>query len=127
MIMLTEPVPRIFPPKTDLCANSTQTDLASFERAHILQVLHDTGWRIRADDAARRPSRRSETEHARAPRREKLGLSRPGRAHPQHEGCDSRQAAHPSTRTHKHPSTSVSWIPQGFGGIPSYPGRKTEA
>jgi formate hydrogenlyase transcriptional activator len=76
MIMATEPVLRIFPPETDLCANSSQTDLASFERAHILQVLHDTGWRIRGQyGAAARLGLKPSTLESRL---KKLGLSRPG-------------------------------------------------
>lgn len=81
MIMATEPVLRIFPPETDLCANSSQTDLASFERAHIMQVLHDTGWRIRGEyGAAARLGLKPSTLESRL---KKLGLSRPG-SHLQH-------------------------------------------
>jgi formate hydrogenlyase transcriptional activator len=81
MIMATEPVLRILPPETGLCANSPQTDLASFERAHILQVLHDTGWRIRGEyGAAARLGLKPSTLESRL---KKLGLSRPGR-HRQH-------------------------------------------
>jgi len=76
MIMATEPVLRIFPPETELCANSSETDLASFERAHILQVLHDTGWRIRGEcGAAARLGLKPSTLESRL---KKLGLSRPG-------------------------------------------------
>lgn len=81
MIMATEPVLRILPPETDLSPNSPQTDLASFERAHILQVLHDTGWRIRGEyGAAARLGLKPSTLESRL---KKLGLSRPG-SHPQH-------------------------------------------
>jgi formate hydrogenlyase transcriptional activator len=81
MIMATEPVLRVFPPKTDLYANSSQTDLASFERAHILQVLNDTGWRIRGEyGAAARLGLKPSTLESRL---KKLGLSRPG-SHLQH-------------------------------------------
>jgi len=81
MIMATEPVLRILPPETDSCATSRQTDLASFERAHILQVLHDTGWRIRGEyGAAARLGLKPSTLESRL---KKLGLSRPG-SHQEH-------------------------------------------
>lgn len=81
MIMATEPVLRILPPEADSCATSAQTDLASFERAHILQVLHDTGWRIRGEyGAAARLGLKPSTLESRL---KKLGLRRPG-SHLQH-------------------------------------------
>ena len=81
MIMATEPVLRILPHETDSCATSPQTDLASFERAHILQVLHDTGWRIRGEyGAAARLGLKPSTLESRL---KKLGLSRPG-SHQEH-------------------------------------------
>jgi len=74
MIMATEPVLRILPSETD--SPSRQTDLASFERAHILQVLQDTGWRIRGEHgAAARLGLKPSTLESRL---KKLGLSRPG-------------------------------------------------
>lgn len=81
MIMATGPVLRIVPPETDSFEGVSQTDLKAFERAHILQVLHDTGWRIRGEyGAATRLGLKPSTLESRL---KKLGLSRPG-SHPQH-------------------------------------------
>lgn len=76
MIMATEPFLRIIPPQTGLCANRSETDLTAFERTHILQVLHDTGWRIRGEyGAAARLGLKPTTLESRI---KKLGLLRPG-------------------------------------------------
>lgn len=74
MIMANGPTLRIHPPETE--GNEVGTGLSEAERSHILQVLHDTGWRIRGPHgAAARLGLKPTTLESRI---KKLGLSRPG-------------------------------------------------
>jgi transcriptional regulator with GAF, ATPase, and Fis domain len=74
MIMANGPTLRIPPPETE--GNEVGTGLSEAERSHILQVLHDTGWRIRGPHgAAARLGLKPTTLESRI---KKLGLSRPG-------------------------------------------------
>src|SRR5271157_2479634 len=78
MIMANGPTLRIHPPTTESSEGDTDTGtgLAEVERSHILQVLHDTGWRIRSPHgAAARLGLKPTTLESRI---KKLGLSRPG-------------------------------------------------
>jgi len=76
MIMATGPTLRIHPPETEANESGTGTGLTEIERSHILQVLHDTAWRIRGPHgAAARLGLKPTTLESRI---KKLGLSRPG-------------------------------------------------
>ena len=76
MIMANGSTLRIHPPETEGNAAGTGTGLSEIERSHILQVLHDTGWRIRgAHGAAARLGLKPTTLESRIA---KLGISRPG-------------------------------------------------
>ena len=76
MIMANGPTLRIHPPETEGNEAGTDTGLSEVERSHILQVLHDTGWRIRGPHgAAARLALKPTTLESRI---KKLGLSRPG-------------------------------------------------
>jgi formate hydrogenlyase transcriptional activator len=76
MIMTSAPVLRIAPPETGAGEAPSRMDLTAVERTHILQVLHDTGWRIRGEHgAAARLGLKPTTLESRM---KKLGLARPG-------------------------------------------------
>lgn len=76
MIMANGPTLRIHPPETKGDESGSGAGLSEFERSHILQVLHDTGWRIRGSHgAAARLGLKPTTLESRIRR---LGLSRPG-------------------------------------------------
>jgi DNA-binding NtrC family response regulator len=78
MIMANGPTLRIHPPETESIKADpgSGSGLREVERSHILQVLHDTGWRIRGDHgAAARLRLKPTTLESRI---KKLGLSRPG-------------------------------------------------
>ncbi len=73
---MTGPALRIDAPQTDTSEAGSRTDLTAVERTHILQVLHETGWRIRgAHGAAAHLGLKPTTLESRI---RKLGLSRPG-------------------------------------------------
>jgi transcriptional regulator with GAF, ATPase, and Fis domain len=75
MITATGSVLRIAPPAIDTTEVDSRTDLAGFERAHILQALQETGWRIRGvHGAAARLGMKPTTLESRI---KKLGLLRP--------------------------------------------------
>jgi formate hydrogenlyase transcriptional activator len=76
MIMTRGPVLQIAPPETGAGEVPSRVDLTAVERRHILQVLHDTGWRIRGmHGAAARLGLKPTTLESRM---KKLGLARPG-------------------------------------------------
>jgi transcriptional regulator with GAF, ATPase, and Fis domain len=76
MILATGPVLRIGTPEGGVLEASSRADLTAVERAHILQVLQETGWRIRgAHGTAARLGLKPTTLESRM---KKLGLVRPG-------------------------------------------------
>jgi transcriptional regulator with GAF, ATPase, and Fis domain len=76
MIMSSGPVLRIDPPEVGAGEAASRTDLTAVERTHILQVLHDTAWRIRGPHgAAARLGLKPTTLESRM---KKLELTRPG-------------------------------------------------
>ena len=76
MIMATGPTLQIDLPQIDAGEVASRTDPAAAERTHILQVLHETGWRVRgAHGAAARLGLKPTTLESRIKR---LGLTRPG-------------------------------------------------
>jgi formate hydrogenlyase transcriptional activator len=76
LIMATGPTLRLDAPTSDTRQADSRTELADIERAHILQVLQDTAWRIRgAHGAAARLGLNPTTLESRI---KKLGLARPG-------------------------------------------------
>ena len=76
MIMANGPTLRIHPPETESNEADHGSGLSGVERSHILQVLHDTGWRIRGPHgAAARLALKPTTLESRI---KKLGLRRPG-------------------------------------------------
>ena len=76
MILSSAPVLQIDPPETRVGEAASRTNLTAVERTHILQVLQDTGWRIRgAHGAAARLGLKPTTLESRL---KKLGLTRPG-------------------------------------------------
>jgi transcriptional regulator with GAF, ATPase, and Fis domain len=80
MIMTNGPSLRIAAPRIDTSEAVAPTDLTAVERTHILQVLHDTAWRIRgAHGAAARLGLKPTTLESRI---KKLGLTRPGTQDP---------------------------------------------
>lgn len=78
MIMATGPTLRIDPPHAASVWHAPATDARALARARILQVLQDTGWRIRGPHgAAARLGLNASTLESRMRR---LGLTRPGTA-----------------------------------------------
>jgi formate hydrogenlyase transcriptional activator len=76
MIVATGRTLRIDPPQGEAVDAASRTDLTAVERAHILHVLGDAGWRIRgAHGAAARLGLKPTTLESRL---KKLGLTRPG-------------------------------------------------
>jgi formate hydrogenlyase transcriptional activator len=76
MITSSGPVLRLDPPETGSRGAAARTDLTAVERTHILQVLQDTGWRVRGTHgAAAHLGLKPTTLESRM---KKLGLTRPG-------------------------------------------------
>lgn len=76
MILTTGSTLRLFVPETETCEVAPENGARAGERAHLLQVLNDTGWRIRgAHGAAMLLGLNPTTLESRI---KKLGLIRPG-------------------------------------------------
>jgi len=76
MIMESGPTLWIDAPPSVSRGAETARDLVAVDRAHILQVLHDTGWRIRGGHGAAALLRMKPTTLE--SRIKRLGLTRPG-------------------------------------------------
>ncbi len=95
-IMENGPTLRIRPPEAEDSAANTGTGLSDIERSHILQVLHDTAWRIRGPHgAAARLGLKPTTLESRI---KKLGLSRPGSHASRANGASRIQILRPVLR-----------------------------
>src|SRR5271157_3188206 len=76
MIMAPGPCLQIAPLESDSCNSSLQTNLTALDRAYLLEVLNETGWRVRGlHGAAARLGLKPTTLESRI---KKLGLTRPG-------------------------------------------------